>query len=673
MPATERREVCFGQYQVDVQTGELRTTQGKIKLQGKPFQILAILLERPGKLVTREELRQRLWPGDTFVDFEHGINVAMKKLREALGDSADEPEFIETLPRRGYRFIAPLVNDSPALSPVGHREAQLTDSALSQDAGNAARAERPHEPVAAFHSGQALNAVKWAPLRGGGIIVAAAGAVVLVAGIVFILNLGGLRDRIRASVLAQGAAPLPKIDSLAVLPLENLSRDPEQEYFADGLTDALITDLGQIVTLRVISRTSSMGYKRGRKPLPEIARELNVDAAVEGTVQRLGNSVRIRAQLVEARTDRHLWAESYERGTEDLAGLEEAVALAIAHEVSGRLTAAQEARLASKRAVNPRAYDAYLRGRYLWNERESGKAEGARVHFEEALKEEPNFALAYSGLADYWSTSWGPWEDQPLAEKYARKAIALEPDLAEGHASLGLTSVYQCKFTEADKELRRAIELNPNYAMAHHWCSLFLAYVGRPPEALAENDRARELDPFSLPVNFLRGAILAQLHHYDQAVAQEKTAVALNPQSANPHVSLANIYWVEGRILEALTEEREVATLTDNSVRLRELDEIAAAYAKSGVPAARVKAAEISERGYCGHQPKPADLKPGCHSAYDVAAQYGLLGDKEKTLSWLEQGLRDGPKSDFAGEVDYDLVRSEPRFQALLRRMNIPP
>ena len=506
-PAPALLRVRFGVFELDLQTGELRKSGVLLHLPPQPFKVLALLASHSGELVTREEIRERIWGSETFVDFEHGLNFAIKKIRNTLGDDPETPRYIQTLPRRGYRFIYPV------------------------DVG----------------------AVREPPRRTQWALTSAAGAILAAATVLVALNVAGLRERLARMIGAglsppsgaQPAAPLPRIESIAVLPLENLSGDPKQEYFADGLTDALITDLGKVATLRVISRTSVMQYKRSKTPLPQIARELNVDAVVEGTVQRSGERVRITAQLLEARTDRHLWAESYERDAGEIIRLEEQVALAIAHEVSGRLTTDQETRLASKRAVNPRAYDAYLHGRYLWNERDPEIAGGARAYFEQALREDPGFALAYSGLADYYTVGWGVWTDQRLAERYARKAVALEPDLAEAHASLGITCTYQGKFPEADKELKRALELNPNYVMAHHWYSLHLTALGRLSEALAENDRARQLDPFSLPVNFWRGVILIGLHEYDRAIEQSETTSVINPHSDAPHGNLARIYWID--------------------------------------------------------------------------------------------------------------------------------
>ncbi len=495
------------------------------------------------------------------------------------------------------------------------------------------------------------------------------------------LNVLGLRDRLAGYVGLHTRAPAqtPHIESIAVLPLETLSHDPEQDYFADGLTDALITDLGQVAPLRVISRTSVMQYKGGKKPLPQIAQELNVDAVVEGTVQRSGNRVRITAQLVEARTDRHLWAETYVRDSGEIIRLEEQTALAIAHEVSGRLTTEVETRLASKRAVDPHAYDAYLHGRYLWSERESQAAASARAYFEQALREDPGFALAYSGLADYLTVGWGPWMDPPLAEKYARKAVALEPDLAEAHASLGVACVYQRKFAEGEKELKRAIELNPDYAMAHHWYSQYLLILGRPAEALAENDRARQLDPFSLPINYLRGVMLLGLHDYDRAVEQLERAAAINPQSPLPHDELARIYWIEGRVPDALAEERKVAALEHDPALLQAQAEIAAAYAKSGLPGAQLKAAQLEKRGYETNRQEQESGRPSreldYYSALFVAFQYGLLKDRENVLHWLNQSCHERTDLDSykKSAPEFDFLRSDPRFQDILRRMNLSP
>jgi TolB-like protein/tetratricopeptide (TPR) repeat protein len=595
------------------------------------------LLEKPGDIVTRSELQARLWPEGTFVDFDKSLTKAVNKIRTALGDSPASPRFIETLSGRGYRFIAPVefVADLvPGLGPNG---------------AVPARAGRP----------------RGASREGRWIVAAVSSAVVAIVAVLFALNVGSLRDRLRAALDLKRAATPPGIESIAVLPLENLSRDPEQEYFADGLTDDLITDLGKMITLRVISRTSVMQYKRTKKPLPEIARELNVDAAVEGTVQRSGSRVRVTAQLLQARTDRHLWAETYERDSADVIRLERQMAVAIAHEVTGRLSPAQETRFARGGTDNPRAYDAYLRGRYLWGQRTPEPTTAAIGYFEQALREDPHFALAYSGLADCYSVSWWTKGDLPSAEKYARRALVIEPDLAEAHASLGIIDTYQFRFADAEKELRRALDLNPNYVMAYHWRSVRLLYLGRLEEALAENERARQLDPFSLPVNHLRVYPLLGLRQYDRALEQAETEAAIDPRSPDRLEVQARIYWIEGRVPDAIAEERKAATLAHSPARLRDLDAVAAAFAKSGIRAAQVKSVQLKEKSY--------DNNPD--HALRIAFQYGVVGDKGKVLEWLDRAFRDqdGQRSFAYGRTapEFDCVRSTPRFHELLRRLGL--
>ncbi len=335
---------CFGAFKADLRAGELLKNGRRIRLQEQPFQILAMLLERPGEVVTREELHRKLWPADTFVDFDHGLNNAINRLREALGDSPEAPRYIETLSRRGYRFIA----------PVEHGAAAPAVSAP----------EIAAPPVA-------VPATKRRPF---GWTFFVPGALVILAAAFVLTNVGGWRQR-----LWRTSAPA-RIRSIAVLPLENLTGDPSQEYFAEGMTDALITNLAQIKALRVISRTSVMHYKGTRKPLPEIAKQLNVDAVVEGTVTRSGERVRIDAQLIEARTDRHLWAQSYERDLRDILALQSEVSRAIVKEIRIKLTAEEQAYLSAARPVNPEAYEAYLRGKYYYYKPESGvKEHGIRL------------------------------------------------------------------------------------------------------------------------------------------------------------------------------------------------------------------------------------------------------------------------------------------------------
>ena len=468
------------------------------------------------------------------------------------------------------------------------------------------------------------------------------------------------------------------IHSLVVLPFSNLSGDPAQEYLPDGMTEALTAELSQISSLKIISRTSAMHYKGSNQPLPQIARELNVDGIIEGSVARSGNRVRVTAQLINAASDTHLWAQSYEHDIADVIPLEKRLALAIAHEVTGHLTTAEETALTTTHTTNPKAYDAYLHGRYLWNERTPQQASQAVAYFEEALREDPNFALAYSGLADHYSIGWGAWVNLPLAENYARKAVALDPNLAEAHASLGIALQYQNRFTEAATELKRAVELNPNYAMAHHWYAMHLLCMGRVNDALAENDAALRVDPFSVPINNFRMQILLSLREYDEAIEQAERNTGIN--EANPNVSqaLAQIYWLQGRGEEAIAEERKTGKFSLDSAN-RDLDEVAKVYASRGVHAALLRAAQIQARTCEKASDRQLHGVVSCDGAA-IASKYALGGDKERALYWLRRALPPETPAQNAymlvialkAAPEYETLRSDARFQDLLRQLGLP-
>src|SRR5271170_2994590 len=353
----------FDIFELDVRTGELRKRGARVRLQGQPLQVLEKLLRRPGDLVTREELRAQIWKADTFVDFDHSLHNAIARIRDVLGDSAEAPRYIETLPRRGYRFIGPVETVKISLPPASAQSKQPSEVSAE------VRPSRPHALLA------------FATL-----------IVVVVLGSVFWLE----------RMATPPASAAPRLDSIAVLPLDNLSGDASEDFFVDGMTDQLITDLAKVGSLRVISRTSVMRYKGTKKGLPEIARELNVDGIIEGSVMRSGQRVRITAQLLYGPTDKHLWAETYERDLGDVLGLQSEVAQAIAQQVRAQVTPQLQARFRAARPVNPEAYDAYLRGRYyLSNEFTTAQPLNlAKTFFEEAVRKDPGFAPAYSGLAD---------------------------------------------------------------------------------------------------------------------------------------------------------------------------------------------------------------------------------------------------------------------------------
>jgi TolB-like protein/DNA-binding winged helix-turn-helix (wHTH) protein/Flp pilus assembly protein TadD len=604
-------------FEVDLRSGELRKQGLKIKLQGQPIQILALLLERPGELVTREELREKLWPRDTFVDFEHGLNAAIKKLRAGLGDSADNPRFVETLHRRGYRFIA----------PVEGRPAPPISSSLPAPAGG--------KPV-------------WR-------LAAAGFAVVALFAVLVGLNVGGWQER-----LLGGAAP-GQITSLAVLPLENLSGDPEQEYFADGMTDALISDLGKIEALRVISRTSVMQYKQVRKPLPEIARELDVDAVIEGSVLRAGKQVRITVQLMRAEPEEQLWSQSYQRDLSEILALQREVARAIAREIKIVVTPEEETRLAGARASNPGAYEAYLKGRY-----QNSTAKGTKLaieYFQQALEKDPNYAPAYAGLAQAYNIARRrgvlPRKEAITRAKAAvEKALEIDPTLGEAHTSLArIRFSHDRDWSGAERAFKRAIELNPNNAATHHWYGHYLIQVGRMDESLTVARRLVEIDPISPGMNAHLGWAYFYARQYDRAIDQYRKALELDPNRISAHAGLGRAYLQKGMHEDAIAEFQKAVDLGGWMKH-----DLGYAYAVTGKREEAVKTLEeLLEQGK-GAQPT------------GLAQLYGALGEKDQAFAWLEKAYEehDSWLGMLKADPHYDSLRSDPRFETLLQRMNFP-
>src|SRR5580658_7038317 len=539
--------VRFGTYEVSLRSGEVRKAGLRIKVQQQPTKLLEILLEHPGEVVTREELRSRVWPNESFGDFDQALNIAIGKLRSALGDSADSPRFIETLPKRGYRFIAEV-------------------SVLDTDARLRTPASLAAGPPAT-ESGQTL--------QGSGLAAAPKGrpwptrvAIVAVA-LIIIVSLSILSIWLFRS---HGPAPAG-IRSIAVLPLENLSGDASQNYFADGMTDELITDLAQISALRVISRTSVMVYKGARKPLPQIARELNVDAVVEGTVLHSGDHVRITAQLIEASTDKHLWSQSYEGELRDTLGLQNRVAGAIADQIRISLTPQEQAALKNVRVVNPEAYESYLKGRYFWNKRTADGLKVALAYFTQAIEEDPKYAQAYSGLADTYALlgDWQyavmtPKEALPKAKAAAIKALELDSTLGEAHSSLAVClDGFDWDFDTAEKEFQRAIELSPGYATAHHWYAWHLSHTGRNKEAIAEMRKAEDLDPLSLIINTDLAELLVLTHYYDESIRQSHKTIEMDPNFALAHNQLGQAYFQKQMYEPAIAELEKSVQLSGGS------------------------------------------------------------------------------------------------------------
>ncbi len=631
-PSRHTSVVRFGTYEIALHSGELRKAGVRIRVQQQPLRLLEILLEHPGEVVTREELRSRIWPNENFGDFDQAVNVAIAKLRGALGDSADNPRYIETLPRRGYRFIADVAVVNRPIDKMEFVHAGASsgkeDRAPHEVAGKAAPKRLPWQ-----HAWKTLGL-----------------ALVLLILIVWIFR---WRSRPPGNILSSSS-----VRSLAVLPLENLSSNSE-DYFADGMTDELITDLAQISALRVISRTSVMPYKGVRKPLPQIARELNVDAVVEGTVLHSGKQVRITAQLIRAPADKHLWAQSYEGDVSDTLALQKKVARAIVEQIRIKLTPQEDAVLENVKVVNPEAYENYLKGRYFWNKRTADGLKKASYYFNRAIEGDPNYSLPYTGLADIHQLS-----DHPqLAREEVQKALDLDDQLPEAHNSLArLLYLFNRDWEGADREFKRALELDHNYAPAHHWYSMYLAVEGRKEQALAEAEKASELDPLSPVVGANLAKILQEAGQNDKAIEQAKKTLDLEPDSAVTHAVLGVVYQDKRMYAEAITEYKRALQLGGPPGEVRGL--LGYAYAVSGN---RTDAEKII-----------AELKAlwprHTHAALDLAVVFSGLGDKENALYWLEKA-QEMHVSDLIGirqDSHFVEVRSDPRFQALVQRVGAP-
>src|SRR6266404_2799886 len=521
----------FGVFEAAIEAGELRKHGLRLKLSEQPFQILAMLLERPGEIVSREELRELLWPRDTFVDFDHGLNNAVMKLREVLGDSSEHPRFIETLPRRGYRFIAPveLRNASSNVSAPGAALAGLIPTQ------NVAPQPVPENSGLLRKVIEGQRKVHFALPRIAVLVAAVLAGSALISGITV--------HYVRGVNASKGKAS--PSSSLVVLPLENLSGDKEQDYFADGMTDDLIANLAKIRSLRVISRSTAMAYKGTHKPLSQIADELNADAVVEGTVMRVGNRVRITAELVQVSTDRHLWADTYESPIGDVLTLQNRVSAAIVDEIRINLTPEDKERLAKNPSVSPEAYEEYLKGRYYWNKRSGEGFAKAIRYFENATRKDPQYALAYAGLADCYgiigATIYGSVpaaEAAPKAKAAAIRALQIDPSLAEAQTSLATAKFnYDWDWAGASDGFKRAIQLDPKYATAYQRYSLYSIAMGRFDESLEQIKKARDLEPLSISINASFGWRLYLAREYDRSIAQLRDTLEMDPSYEWAHLT----------------------------------------------------------------------------------------------------------------------------------------
>ena len=657
-PASSSRIVRTGLFEIDLASGELRKNGRRLPLQEQPFRVLAMLLERPGEVVTRQELQARLWPVDTYVGFDEGLNTAIRKLRTVFGDSAGNPRFVETLPRRGYRFIAPVTeaatpNDLPAIVEVAGLK-ENKDASVS--------------------SGQAVTTLDDPALAADGRRWPWKTAVLVTALMVLAFTVSTYMVRTRRSL---GSAPAKRA-MLAILPFQNLSNDPKQEYFSDGLTEETITDLGQLSpeNLGVIARTSAMAYKHTDKTISQIGRELGVDYILEGSVRREGGKARVSAQLIRVSDQTHLWAQNYDRELEDLLDVQNDLGRSIAQQVSANLTPQQKVELSKKHSVMPEAYDLYLKGRFYWNQRTPEALKESIRYFQEAATTDPNFALAYAGLADAYNFSnilgvYTPRESFPQAREAATRAIQLDPSLAEAHAALGMEkSHYEFDFPGAEREFLKALEVNPNSPYAHlFYSNCFLMPMGRKAQAIAENKRAMEIDPLSLPINNFMGMTYMFAGDNENAYRQFRRTIAMDPSFPLAHQYFSWLLIAMGRYEESIKEYEKSSVLSGASPEEAAADAtlMERAFKNGGEKGFSQKGLELTLE---------ASKQPGAHpSPTGLAAAYAAAGQKDKAFEWLEKAYeeREGQDLTLLKYVpDFKNLHSDPRFSAMLRKIGLP-
>jgi TolB-like protein/DNA-binding winged helix-turn-helix (wHTH) protein/Tfp pilus assembly protein PilF len=612
----------FGPFRLDPRKRRLMRDGEPVRLTPKALDLLLVLIEERGRTVEKDELLEKVWAG-TVVE-ENNLNQNITALRKSLGDSRQDSQYIATVPGIGYRFVADVRKVDDEVIPQRHKGESQRDEKTS-----------------------GARVFRYALLILAPLVLAA------------LVYAWYTREK-----------PRPTVLSIMVLPLANLSSDPEQEYFADGITDALIGDLAKISGLHVISRTSSMHYKGTKKSLPEIARELKVDAVVEGTVQRSGDRVVIRAQLIHAATDVHLWVQDYEREMRDVLDLQSEIAQAIARQIRIRMTPDEEARLASTHPVRPKAFDLYLQGRYLyWNKRTEENLDKAIEHFQNAIKEDSSFAQAYTGLADCYNalgtvmvSALPPIESRRLAEAAAKKALELDPALADAHTALAYVNNYNWNWAAAEQGYKRALELNPNYANAHNFYANYLMSRGRIDEAIAASNRARELDPFSLAISSQRGFLLENARRYDEAIEQLRAVIAMDPNHYHAHWVLGHTYVAKGQFEEAIVAAQKAVDLSQRAPGA--LGMLGLAYGLGGHEAEARKVLNELLKLNEGRYVTPAAL---------VNVYIGL-GDKEQAFVWLEKAYEE--RSNFLAFLKVfpivDPLRSDRRFDELTRRVGLP-
>jgi TolB-like protein/DNA-binding winged helix-turn-helix (wHTH) protein len=641
---TQAGNYRFGPYELRSRARELYKLGVKVKLRPQAFQVLKALVERPGDILTREELHELLWPKETFGDFEHGLNAAISELRGVLNDTAADPRYIETLPKVGYRIKVP-IEPAETLEPAVSDENAAGTSPLSTPG---ATLQPPEREGLAVGPPPSLWTRRW--------LAAATVGVVTVLAVAYFTFQGRNRE-----------VGQPKITSLAVLPLKNLSADSSQEYLADGMTEALISRLSTIHNLRVISRTSVMRFKNPQMSVPDIAKALHVDAIVEGSVIREGNHVRVTTQLIRGATDEHFWSQTYDRELGDSLALQSDLAQSIAEKVQVSVTGEEHARLTATRAVAPEVYESYLKGRFAANKSNSkADIDESISYFDQALKKDPTFAPAYVGLARAYDTlgtvfiGVSPGETRPKVISAAQRALELDPNLSEARALLADTEQRQWHWVEAEANYRRALELNPNSASAHAGLALWLLCQGRTEEAVAEARRGRGLDPLAIGGGSVAW-ILFQSHRYVEALQESRSALAVQPKNAGNLLTLGFALIANNQAEDAIPALEEAATISNRSPAV--LGVLVRAYAHAGRRSDALQlVAELKKRSEKGYVPAGAFVNA-----------YLGLDDTDQAFIALEQAYKE--QSNILQFIKvhpyFDPVRNDPRFVDLVRRVGL--
>ena len=607
----------FGTFQLDLKARELHKAGVRVKLQDQPLRVLTILVENAGQVVTREELQQKIWAADVYVTFDQGLNNAVKKVRDALGDSAESPRFVETVAKHGYRFVAPVISEPSSEVPSQSRSPIFWNTALISTAVALLLAMLGYW---AWHRPPSQN------------------------------------SQSSARVL------------LAVLPFDNFSRDPDQEFFSDGLTEEMTAQLGKLNPgrLNVIARSSVARYKGSKLPANQIGRELGADYLLQGSVRRESGRVRITVQLIQVKDQTDRWTGSFDRELKDILALQDSLAQTVADQIRITLTAEQQNRLASPRTIDPEAYEAYLKGRYYWNKRTGEGLRKAVVYFQQSIDKDPVYAAAYSGLADCnsgltWHGFTAPSQTLPRAEAAARKALEIDPQSAEAHASLGLVLSHRWAWPEAEAEFKRAVQLDARYANAHHWYGDYLSIKGRHDEALTEAKEALKLDPLNRMIGTWVALRYYLARKYDDAIEQSHSTIELDPNFAAAHLLLGETYVQTGRHTEALAELQTAAKLSGDSPLY--VAQVGVAYASAGKKAEALQIVAQLQKISTEHYVSP----------YGVAQIYAALNDKKKTFLWLQKAYDDHAvwMSYLAVDPVFDRFRSDQWFQDLSRRVGL--